>query len=78
MNLYLLTRQDPPDFDEYDSAVVIAPNEKSARAMHPSGEQVDPSAEPHYRGWVKPDKVIVVFLGESISHAQQVVCASQR
>ena len=69
MNIYLLTRLDHADFDEYQRAVVIAPDEPSARAMHPSGEMSE-------YGWVTPDKVEVALIGKAISsETQRVVCA---
>ena len=69
MNIYLLTRPDGADYDEYESAVVIASDEPSARAMHPSGEMSE-------HGWVTPDKVGVALIGQALSReTQRVVCA---
>lgn len=33
MNLYLITRNDGVDYDQYDGAVVAAPNEEDAKAL---------------------------------------------
>lgn len=33
MNLYLITRNDDGDYDQYDSAVVAAPDEKAAKDL---------------------------------------------
>ena len=33
MNLYLITRNDGVDYDQYDSAVVAAPDEEDAKAL---------------------------------------------
>ena len=33
MNLYLITRNDDADYDEYDSAVVAAPDEEAAKDL---------------------------------------------
>lgn len=33
MNLYLITRNDDGDYDQYDSAVVAAPNEEVAKSF---------------------------------------------
>ncbi len=33
MNLYLITRNDDVDYDQYDSAVVAAPDEEDAKAL---------------------------------------------
>ena len=37
MNLYLVTRTTPHDYDEYDSFVCAAPSEHVARTLHPDG-----------------------------------------
>lgn len=45
MNLYLITRNDGVDYDQYDSAVVAAPDEEYAKAL----------IEQNLRGWTNTD-----------------------
>ena len=35
MNLYLISRPDEADWDEYDSAVVVADSQHAAKQIHP-------------------------------------------
>jgi len=37
MNLYIVSRTDTVDYDEFDSVVVAAESEDDARSIHPSG-----------------------------------------
>lgn len=41
MNLYLLTQTDNAGYDTYDSCVVAAPDEDTARCLHPGGYDWD-------------------------------------
>ena len=80
MNLYLLRRTDPVDYDTYDSAVVCAESEAHARDIHPDGRGQISEREgprPMCGTWVSPEKVNVELIG----HAEPfmpagVVCAS--
>lgn len=59
MNLYLITRNDGVDYDQYDSAVVAAPDEEDAKAL----------IEQDLHGWTNTDwkyveKVLVVTHAE--------------
>lgn len=45
MNLYLITRNDGVDYDQYDSAVVAAPDEEYAKAL----------IEQNLYGWTNTD-----------------------
>jgi len=40
MKLWLISRNGVIDYDEYDSAVVVAATEEQARNTHPSGSGV--------------------------------------
>ena len=42
MNLYLIWQYENDDYDTYDSAVVCAPDESTARGMDPGGENGEP------------------------------------
>jgi inorganic pyrophosphatase/exopolyphosphatase len=37
MNIYLISQTENEDYDTYNSAVVYAPDEDTARNLHPSG-----------------------------------------
>jgi len=80
MNLYLITRTDCVDYDEYDSAVVCAESEAHARDIHPDGgcrisERMEPA--PKYGTWIAPELVKVELIGtaEPLLPAG-VICAS--
>jgi len=73
--LWLLKRCDKCDYDEYDSAVVVAESEAQARQMHPSGLTVSWESS-DYGGWVAPEFVIVTRLGFADDPTPRVVCAS--
>lgn len=75
MNLYLISQSVNHDYDTYDSAVVIAPDEEVAKTIHPSGDQT--SWGWNYGGWcASPDQVSVKFLGVSDNPIQGLVLAS--
>jgi len=84
MNIYLIERTTPHDYDEYDSAVVIAKDEEEARATSPSMDpadiqQVVPAltAEcPRFDSWVGQDAVKVTLIGLSYTQGRKVICAS--
>jgi len=40
MNIYKISQTQNNDYDTYDSAVVIAENEKAAKRIHPDGRTV--------------------------------------
>lgn len=76
MNLYLISQKENSGYDTYDSAVVCATDEASARNMSPtSGEAL---SDYDSTTWVTdPAKVEVLFLGEADANVESgVVCAS--
>lgn len=90
MKLYLISQSVNNDYDTYDSAVVAAPDEETARNTHPKGgiiawEDYDNygylrsgvwDGTPSLRSWVrKPGHVEVKYLGET-EEPQGVICAS--
>ena len=65
MNIYLLTRAQPWDWDTYRSAVVVAPDVDTARLIHPDS---DAPKDWHtiFRcayNWTTPNRVRVRLLG---------------
>jgi len=69
MNIYLIAQNTNNDYDTYDSAVVIAPDEEAARNMHPHDAHMGDT-------WTDPENVVVVKIGVSDSDESEVVCAS--
>lgn len=77
MNLYLITRTNQHNYDEYDSAVVAAPSAEAATKIHPLAgivwkDQQWQYVRPHgsfapvtFDCWVHPDQVEVKFLGHA-------------
>ena len=78
MKLFLVSRSDCPDWDEYDSFVVAAESETAARLVHPNG--IDEMAGERCRGtWpVNPGLLDVREIGEAAASvkAGEVLIAS--
>jgi len=74
--LYLITQTENTNYDTYDSAVVCAPDEETARLTQPGGEGWK-WGEKHFPWCASPDKVAVVLLGYALEGVPLgVVCAS--
>lgn len=73
MNIYYLEQTCPMDYNEYDSMVVIAEDESSARKIA-RAKALGPS---EYRSgsWMNED-VDVTLIGTAIGDGSGVVCAS--
>jgi len=87
MNIYLLEQNVNDDYDTYDSMVVCAPDEESAKQIHPYlGSTLTINATDHweedhrYPGaavWANsPDQVQVTLLGTSNNPTQKIILAS--
>jgi len=80
MNLYLISQDENTGYDTYDSAVVCAPDEETARGMDPqTGEPVifDPDKRMMWDWCSSPDKVKVKLIGLAMWDLPQgVVCSS--
>lgn len=90
MNIYYIYQTEVRGYDTYDSAVVIAKNERAARCMHPNpyyhfkdnklyftykdGRVVEDNSDT----WVNdPSKVNVQLIGAALpTESPRVVCAS--
>jgi len=79
MKLFLISQLQNNNYDTYDSAVVAAPDKETARNMNPkNGEPMDEWGQ-EYSTWCSGrEHVTVRYLGEAVSVAQGVVCASYR
>lgn len=72
MNIYLIEQDVNNDYDTYDSAVVVADNEKAARNMHPYDQDNKIGGM-----WAMPKDVKVTKVGIAWNDAKaRVVCAS--
>ena len=76
MKLYLISQNTNNHYDTYDSAVVAAPDEASARLINPDGSWDDSVSK--YSSWCRtPDDVNVKYIGEASADVETgVVCAS--
>ena len=62
--LFRIFRDDRVGYDEYDSAVVVAESEESARMVHPSSYAGKWDGRQEASGsWVDADEVLVEYLG---------------
>lgn len=61
MNIYKISRPNDVDYDEYDSAIVIARTYHEARTLHPDGS-INNGAFGE-KTWVESKKVIVDLIG---------------
>lgn len=77
MKLFLISQTENRGYDTYDSAVVCAESEETARQMNPSGRG-DVKWGRDFSTWCSsPDKVNVQMIGEaSPGLGPGVVCAS--
>ena len=79
MKIYKLYRKDQGDYDTYDSAVVVAENEESAKKINPNGlgkEVSNDFIDPWSQTWVLLDDVQVEYIGETEIDTSQVLVAS--
>lgn len=74
MNLYLISQCRNSDYDTYDSAVVAAKDEDSARMIHPDGRDLEKSKR--YPAWCSPEHVEVELIGVSNEDHECVICSS--
>ena len=77
MKLFLISRKDDYGYDDFDSAVVCAENEETARNTNPNGSGPVEWGQ-KWTSWANhPDLVVVTYLGEADPNvAAGVVCSS--
>ena len=80
MNIYLLTRKDKYDYDDYDSFVVVAPSIQVAKTIHPAYTPQSPlyAVVEEYGSWTTEENIDCEYLGVAASNLNkiQVICAS--
>ena len=65
MNLYLVTRTDEPDYDEYDAFVVAAGNEIEATLF-----LLQKYDKPNYSTWPALNKTKVKLIGKTTQYSE--------
>ena len=78
MKLFLISQKQSDDYDTFNAAVVAAPDEETARQMHPgTGDPVE-DWEDRFSSWCSgPKHVVVELIGEAADDVKQgVVCAA--
>jgi hypothetical protein len=77
MQLFLISQDQNKGYDTYDSAVVAAPDEETARQMNPETGSPVKDWKRNYSSWCNgPEHVTVRYLGEAVDVEQGVVCSS--
>lgn len=78
MNIYHISQNQNNDYDTFDSAVVCAPDEETARNMHPRTGEPITRWDSALTGWCSNSShVDVVFLGVADDDIPQgVICSS--
>ena len=77
MKLFLISQNQNRGYDTYDSAVVAAPDEETARNMNPENGKPMEKWDKDYSTWCSgPEHVKVIYLGEAVDSEQGVECAS--
>jgi hypothetical protein len=80
MKLYKISQYENVSYDTYDSAVVCAPDEETARNMDPSPREKGKPMEwggKQYTWCDSPEQVYVEYLGVADPELEQgIVCAS--
>ena len=78
MNLYLISQEENNEYDTYDSAVVAAKDEMTARRMDPTSGKLMTAEKWLWGHWcTSPDKVKVKLIGKAIKGTDKgVICSS--
>ncbi|KKL74499.1 hypothetical protein LCGC14_2064310 [marine sediment metagenome] len=67
MNIYLVSRTDEVDYDEYDAVVVVAHNAKEAKTIKPSD---------YGKEWETPENLQVLLVGTANRKRKGIILAS--
>ncbi len=74
LNLYLVSQDQNTKYDTYDSMVVAAPDEETARNTHPRDNNYWGR---DYDSWCRtPDKATVQLIGKAVNVEEGVIIAS--
>lgn len=84
MKIYLVSRIDDWDYEEYKSFVVAAENEENALEFHPNGEKLKNLTDYedirddgiYYCEWTSKENLKIEYIGESNSLEEKVILAS--
>ena len=77
MKLFFISQDQNNEYDTYDSAVVAAPDENTARNIDPVSGGINDWKE-HLDVWCSgPEHVFVRYIGEAAADVEQgVICSS--
>jgi hypothetical protein len=75
MNIYLISQDKNTRYGSYDSAVVNAKDEHSARLTHPDHERTDWNGD-DWADWTNSENVKVNLIGVNNLDIACVICAS--
>lgn len=77
MKLFMISQDQNNNYETYDSAVVSAPDEETARQINPGTGKPIEKWNANDLGWCNgPEHVTVRYLGEAADAEQGVLCAS--
>jgi len=66
MNLYLIRRDGPTGWDEYEGAVVVAKDKAEACRIHPGGfSRFEDNDDILMSGWVPIEEINVTYIGKA-------------
>ena len=72
MKLFKITQDEENGYDSYDSAVVVAKDEESAKKIHPSMRNGAWEEKYRYYDWASaPENVKAKYIGEAISELKE-------
>jgi hypothetical protein len=70
MKLWLISQTVNDDYDTYDSAVVAAPDEATARLTRPTQYR-----HPYNEEWAAPEHIAVKYIGETTELAGVILAS---
>lgn len=79
MKLFLISQTVNEGYDTFSEAVVAAPDEDSAKLIHPNGnrEFIEGTWQGDYGSWTPPENVEARYIGEAKEGTESgVICAS--
>lgn len=83
MKLWYVSQDENVDYDTYDGFVVVAPDEETARDIHPNGHGLvdwEAVASQRYTSWAtKRELVAVRYIGmaaKDLTKSGQIICSS--
>ena len=78
MKLFIISQKENSGYDTYDSAVVAAPDEQTAKKMSPGNGRLWEPGDDFQSDWCSShDKVTVKYIGDAVEETEQgIICSS--